>query len=260
MSTNAARQNYLQIREQQQLNRERAREAMIEKQRADEIIQRQKAQFNHVSSHGYGNLRGGGDDVEIKVFIRECDGDRAQSFSFMENDATQKRCAAEPAAKPRPAQQLQQQRAPRGPTNAVNAPRGPTNATNAPRGLTNATNAPRGLTNAGSVPRGAVPKYIVQRKAELAAEKDALQREVERQKEVAKYPPGHRPITEEERQETLAKLASRRRELEVELNKIPIRYDTQSIRARRGKIENELSEIDEAERKFSSTRQLFVPI
>ncbi|ORC91227.1 flagellar/basal body protein [Trypanosoma theileri] len=234
----AARQNYLQIREQQQLNRERAREAAIERQREEEMIQRQKAQYNHVSSHGYGQPGGRNkDDVEIKVFIRECDGDRAQTFTFRESDATQQRVIPEPAAKPKstnrlPAlpEQLKQQQQQQLSAKAANAA------------------------------RGVVPKYILQRKAELAAEKEAIQREAERQKEMSKYPPGHRPVTEEERKETLAKLALRRKELEGELHKIPIRFDTQSIRARRSKIEGELREIDEAERKFSSSKQLFVPI
>nr|CCC92703.1 conserved hypothetical protein [Trypanosoma congolense IL3000] len=108
--------------------------------------------------------------------------------------------------------------------------------------------------------RGVVPKYLLQRKAELAAQKEATRKEIEWQKEVSRYPPGHRPVGEGERKETLEKLARRRRELEVELHKIPIRYDTQSIKERRAKIENELSEIEVAERKFSSAKELFVPI
>ncbi|EKF32371.1 hypothetical protein MOQ_003777 [Trypanosoma cruzi marinkellei] len=234
MSCNAARQNYLQIREQQQLNRERAREAEVEERRAQELIQRQKARYNHVSSHGYGQLRGGGDDVEIKVFIRECEKGRAQEFSFMESDALRRRGDTKQPPKPQPEQLFPripvQPKKEQVPVSAVN------------------------------VPRGVVPKYILQRKAELAAEKVAVLREMERQKEIAKYPPGHRPVTEEERKETLAKLASRRKELEYELHKIPIRYDTQSIKARRNRIESELKEIDESERKFSAAKQLFVPI
>ncbi|RNF14437.1 flagellar/basal body protein [Trypanosoma conorhini] len=229
MSGNAARQNYLQIREQQQLNRERAQESTEAEKRAQEFLQRQKAQYSHVSSHGYGQLRGGGDDVEIKVFIRECDRDRAQTFCFMEGDVLQRRGGSEPKPRAQPKQQQPQSQQP-APVSAVN------------------------------VPRGVVPKYILQRKAELAAEKVAVLRELERQKEIAKYPPGHRPVTEEERKETLTKLAARRRELETELHKIPIRYDTQSIKARRNKIEGELKEIDEAERKFGAAKQLFVPI
>ncbi|PBJ74705.1 hypothetical protein BCY84_12022 [Trypanosoma cruzi cruzi] len=234
MSCNAARQNYLQIREQQQLNRERAREAEVEERRAQELIQRQKARYNHVSSHGYGQLRGRGDDVEIKVFIRECEKGRAQEFSFMESDALRRRGDTKQPLKPQPEQLL-----PRVPVQPKKE-QAPVSAVN--------------------VPRGVVPKYIIQRKAELAAEKVAVLREMERQKEIAKYPPGHRPVTEEERKETLAKLATRRKELEYELHKIPIRYDTQSIKARRNRIESELKEIDESERKFSAAKQLFVPI
>lgn len=241
MPSNAARMNYLQIREQQQLNRERAREAALEEKRAQDTIQRQKARYSHVSSHKYGqraDTRGDG-DVEIKVFIRECDADRAQSFSFMESNATQRQSGVEQTTRPRPTQRLP----------AISPlPQRPQQQQKQP------------LTNAAGVPRGAVPKYIVQRKAELAAEKEAVLREMERQKEVAKYPPGHRPVSDEERKETLARLAIRRKELQLELHKIPIRYDTQAIKARRGKIENELAEIDEAERKFSSAKQLFVPI
>ncbi|RNF10411.1 flagellar/basal body protein [Trypanosoma rangeli] len=235
MSGNAARQNYLHIREQQELNRERAREAAEEERRTQEFLQRHKEQYNHVPSHGYGHLRGGNDDVEIKVFIRECDRDRAQTFCFMEKDVLQRRGNSETKPPPQPVQGLP--RFPAQPKRQQPVPVSPAN-----------------------VSRGVVPKYILQRKAELAAEKVTVLREIERQKEIAKYPPGHRPVTEEERKDTLEKLATRRKELEVELHKIPIRYDTQSIKARRNKIEGELKEIDEAERKFSAAKQLFVPI
>ncbi|KAH9577855.1 Enkurin domain [Trypanosoma melophagium] len=244
----AARQNYLQIREQQQLNRERAREAAAERQREEEMIQRQKAQYNHVPSHGYGLSAGrGSDDVEIKVFIRECDADRAQSFSFMESDVEQRRVIAEHAPRPQ-----QTHRLPALPTQSKQH--------QSHQSQQQQQRSQQSSAKGANAVRGTVPKYILQRKAELAAEKAAVLREAERQKEMAKYPPGHRPVTEEERKETLAKLALRRKELEGELHKIPIRFDTQSIRARRSKIEGELREIDEAERKFSSNKQLFVPI
>lgn len=237
MPTNAARLNYLQIREQQQLNRERTREAEVEKKRAGEFFRRQKAQYDHVQSHGYGQRAGEGKcgDVEIKVFVRECDGDRAQTFSFMESSAVQHTRDTGQNVLQRPAQRL-------------------------PNISPQARGRQQLSVNATSAPLGAVPKYLVQRKAELAAKKEEALREAERQKEVAKYPPGHRPVTEEERKETLERLAIRRKELQFALHKIPIRYDTQASKQRRNKIEAELSEIDEAERKFSMAKQLFVPI
>ncbi len=80
------------------------------------------------------------------------------------------------------------------------------------------------------------------------------------QAEQAKYPPGHRPVSEEERAAILSKLAVRRRELEADLGRLPMRFDTQAVRLRQKQIEGELQEVEEAERKFSVKKQLFVPI
>ncbi|KAG8344660.1 putative Calmodulin binding [Trypanosoma vivax] len=243
--TSAARLNYLQIKEQQQLNRERVREAALEEKRANDIVQRQKAQYSHVQSHGYGKQESRSGDVEVKVFIRECDGEHARFYSFMESEAMRGNVATEHKSESHP-RNHDAQRLPSVPI----------------RQRKQIVAHAKSSNTAGSLDaqRGIVPKYLLQRKAELAAEKEAIQREAQRQQELAMYPPGHRPLTEEERKETLAKLNARRRELEVELHKIPIRYDTCSIKERRAKIESELSEIEVAERKFSSTKQLFVPI
>ncbi|EAN76431.1 hypothetical protein, conserved [Trypanosoma brucei brucei TREU927] len=253
MPTGAARLNFLQIKEQQQLNRERLREAAVEEQRAKEALCRQKEQYSHVQSHGYGRVVGKpASDVQIKVYIRECDGERAQCHTFMESEAMRHNASCKQEGKPRPAQPPRQkvQKLP-----PVAAP---------PQKKQEHTQQQQqrlsGPANASDTQRGIVPKYLLQRKAELAAQKEATQREAERQREIARYPPGHRLVSEEERKETLEKLAARRRELEMELHKIPIRYDTQSIKERRSKIENELSEIEAAERKFGSAKELFVPI
>jgi len=108
--------------------------------------------------------------------------------------------------------------------------------------------------------RGQVPDYLLQRKAELQAEKDEARRIADIRAEQSKYPPGHRPVSEEERGEILAKLESRKKELEGEIGRLPMRFDTQAIRQRRGQIEAELLEVEAAQRKFSVKKQLYVPI
>ncbi len=107
---------------------------------------------------------------------------------------------------------------------------------------------------------GNVPDYIRQRKAELQAEKDAAIAVIEEEKEKMKHPPGHRPVSEEERIGVLARLDARKTELERDLARLPMRFDTIAIKNRKAEIEKEMSEIEEAHRRFSVKKQLYVPI
>lgn len=254
---NHKRLNAQQIKEQEAINRERQRQDEFDRDRQNRIIANQRDKYSHVQPHvtRTGDAipkahqspaphqgtsasttvsRGATDDVEIKVFVRECDGDTAQMFSMMEQAGRQ-------ASQPQP------QRPPL--VAAGGNQRQPVQ-----KGLSNAA-PPLEAPNKGQVPR-----YLQERKAQAAAEAAELQRIQEIEAERAKYPPGHRPVSEEERQELLAKLAQRKKELEYDLVRIPMRVDTLAVQKRRKQIETEIDEVETAIAKFSVKKQLFVPL
>lgn len=235
----AARLNYAQLKEQEQLNRERQRQEEFKNEKQQNLIQRQKAQYGHVTSHGYGSentpapsrqCKEAGDDVEIRVFVRECDPD-AQAFRFLESSVAPliNRTGDVAGAKP-----------------VLHGRRASANADE--------------RQQAPQQPLGEVPKYLVKRKAQMEAEKEAIRSEIERQREQSQYPPGHRPVSEEERTAILDKLSQRRKELEQELGRLPMRFDTMALRQKRQQIEGEMAEVEAAHQKFSVKKQLFVPI
>ena len=216
----------MQLKEQQQINRERRMLDEGDRQRKEAQAAQQKARFDHVKSHGYGQAKSGDvDDVEIKVFVNECD-DNRRVFSIMESSVTQQQPQSQPTR----------------PQAAIPKPKSSTPS----------------LPPVSS--RGVVPDYLLKRKAEMQAEKEAIQRELELKQELSRYPPGHRPVTEEERLDILEKLSDRKKELQADLHRLPVRFDTQAVRQKRLQIENEMAETEAAERKFSSKKQLFVPI
>lgn len=274
--TSANRMNQLQLREQQQLNRERRREEEFQQEQQNQLIARQRSKYEHVSSHGYGpggahvvgnpssgrGGGGGGDDVEIKVTVRSCDND-GHTYAFYESEALHAL-----------GQQQQQQKG--GGGGAARRPSG-TNSASSNHAQQNGGGAGQVLfgRRAGQTPPssasaqqpqaqghafGAVPKYLVDRKAQMKAEKDAIDEELARQKVESQYPPGHRPVGEDERQAILSTLAQRKKELEMELGKLPMRFDTQALKQKRQQIESEMAEVEAAQQKFSVKKQLYVPI
>lgn len=200
---------------------------------------------------GAGGGGGGGyeapqDDVEIQVFVRECETD---GHSFMVRESALANIGARGQQQQQQHQPAYQQQAP---------PRGG-GATSASRPLApSAANQPSATPSATK--KGEVPMYLRQRKAEMEAEKEEAVRIAEIQREQSKYPPGHRPVTEEERMATLTSLAERKKQLEGDLGRLPMRFDTQAVRNRQKQIEQELAEVEEATKKFSAKKQLFVPI
>lgn len=243
----AARLNYAQIKEQEQLNKERVRNEEYKQERQQALVQRQRSQFDHVTSHGYGTTaaqkptiqKASNDDVEIRVFVRECDPD-AQVFSFFESQA-------QPNAQAPPAQPRVSGRAQPAPGTVMFGRRASAERAQQPQSRDQAA-------------RGEVPAYLVKRKAEMQNEKDMIVAEMERQKELAQYPPGHRPVSEEERRAILDKLAQRKKELENEIGHLPMRFDTMALRQKRQQLESEMAEVEAAQQKFSVKKQLFVPI
>jgi hypothetical protein len=242
----AARLNHAQIKEQEQLNKERVRNDEYKQERQQALVQRQRAQFDHITSHGYGTKapvkQGGdappGDDVEIRVFVRECDPD-AQAFSFFESQAA-------PAAQPAP--------------RSGRAQPAPGAVLFGRRASAEERRAPQSREQPAAPNRGEIPAYLLKRKAEMQSEKQTILAEMERQKELAQYPPGHRPVSEEERRAILEKLAQRKKELENEVGHLPMRFDTMALRQKRQQLESEMSEVEAAQQKFSVKKQLYVPI
>jgi hypothetical protein len=285
-AVNHARQNRQQILEQQALNRERVKQDEYDADRKRALIERQKAQYAHAgpkvgqAPREEDSAPGVQDDVRIDVYVRECDPDRT-SYSQLES-ALKQAAERQQAARQQPQQQRQQaapahQAAPAAHYQqqqpaalARETPQGrqgsggrapPSGGGSAALGLRRPSSTNDGQqSTVGGGARGQVPEYLRQRKAELEAEKSEARRIADIRAEQSKYPPGHRPVSEEERAEILARLATRRSELEGDLGKLPMRFDTQAIRQRRGQIETELQEVEAAERKFSVKKQLFVPL
>lgn len=284
MRQNAAQLNRMQIREQEALNRQRQSQDDAEARREAQALRRTQAQYDHVTSHGYGrggaagaspagpsssasgasaaaaasgggNARRGsanagvgqGDDVHIKVYVRECDEDAGQSFSYREGGSAVTRAAPASGGAPRAARSF------------AGSPAHPQQANPSVR-----ASAPVGggakTDDAVAPNRARVPRYLQQRKAEMAAEKAAVAAEAELQRQLSQIPPGHRRVSEEEKADTLRRIDERQHELEAQLAKIPIRFDTQSIQQRRRAIEDELRELDTRRSKYSTKNPLYVPL
>lgn len=294
MRQNAARLNRMQIREQEALNRQRRLQDDAAARREEEAIRRTQAQYDHVASHGYGRnslagsstataggaggaasssavaagasgaTTGGGrrrslnanvahgDNVQIRVYVRECDEDAEEVFTYKENGG--------------PATTVANSAGARAATNAAigggvgrrtcGGEHSSTGPSCRPGGLRSTTKADELV----APNRARVPRYLQQRKAEMAAEKAAVAAEVERQRQLSQIPPGHRRVSEEEKADTLRQLAERQQELETQLAKIPIRFDTQSIQQRRRAIEEELRELEAKRNKYSTKNPLYVPL
>lgn len=283
------RLNAMQVKEQEQINRERKAQDEAEAARAASRVAKSKAQFSHVSSKvvipgvNVANMNGElpssshtyqapEDDVEITVFVRETERDGGVQ-KMMESDLLRlnerdynsgfsSNGSGAAAVKKNtfglPQQQQQQTREPLRLNNANNSQ---------PRSLQQQQQQqPRSSSSTHHKPSapdgnklGSVPDYLRQRKAELQAEKDAAARAIIEEQERNKHPVGHRPVSEDERQAVLAKLDARKLELERDLARLPMRFDTLAVKNRRTEIEKEMSEVEEAHRRFSVKKQLYVP-
>lgn len=271
--TNFAQQNRQQILEQQAINRERVKQDEFAQERKQRLIERQKSQYGQAQRQPVAPARGNApredpssygaqpvqDNQEITVFVRECDVD---AHSYVQHDSygqQQNRAPQQEPMRGAPA-------APRGIAREQRTGGAPQAAavSTAQRASVGSRGQPAGSaasTASGVAPsRGQVPEYLRQRKAELQQEKDEAKRLAEIQQEQSKYPPGHRPVSEEERQEVLARLQQRKKELEADLGRLPMRFDTQAIAQRRKQIETELLEVETAQQKFSVKKQLYVPV
>ncbi|AIN95127.1 hypothetical protein LPMP_010260 [Leishmania panamensis] len=290
MPQNAAHLNRLQIREQEALNQQRRVQDEVVARREAEAVRRTQAQYNHVASHGYGRVgdhsgarvgnggaaassgsRSTSADVQIRVYVRECDEEANQSFCYRESATAS---VTSSTAGPRSGASVSTSVASHGAGRGVcgvlppisspgrrGAPCTPgASAASSGGGRTADMSAAGTLYGVTTPNRGRVPRYLQQRKAELAAEKEAFAAEAERQRQLSLIPAGQRRISEEEKAVTLRQLDERQQELEGQLGRIPIRFDTQSIQQRRRTIEEELRQIEVTRSKYNKKGALFVPL
>ncbi|CCW64211.1 unnamed protein product [Phytomonas sp. EM1] len=244
MPYNADSLNRLQIREQQELNRQRKIQEEADKRQHAEAIARSKAQYSHVRPQVFAQPEasdpttapndGPNGDIQIHVYVRECDGESAQKFTYRER------------------------RSLTGKSEVTRMHPVPTATATSNREEVSSPSA--GLASSSTLSLGRVPRYLQKRKAELQAEKQAIEDEAQRRRELAKIPPGCRLVPDQEKVETLKRLEARQEELEMQLSKIPIRFDTHSIKMRRRNIEEELAQIEVDKLKYSLNKTLYVPI
>ncbi|KAG5487376.1 hypothetical protein CUR178_08462 [Leishmania enriettii] len=282
MPQNAAQLNRMQIREQEALNRQRRIQDEAVMRRESEAVRRTQSHYNYVASHGYGRTGGGGaaspssspgasGEVQIRVYVRECDERDSRSFCYRENatasatsNTTGLRSAASESTSSAsygagggavgslpPISSSVRSKAPRAPRVSAASGSGGGSA-----------DISLGAASTGVVApsRARVPRYLQQRKAELAAEKEAVAVELERQRQLSLIPAGQRRVSEAEKADTLRRLDERQQELEGQLGRIPIRFDTQSIQQRRRAIEDELRQIEATRNKYATKGTLFVPL
>lgn len=278
LGPNHHRINAQQIKEQEAINRERRRQDEHAEEKRRQLVERQRAQYAHVPSQyavGGGDgaaqqqyppsfangARGAApqDDVEITVFVRECDPD-AHSFTLKESVFAMGGGHNPPSPQRGSAYAIANNQATAAPTYRTTALRVARPAAGQPLLPLRSSNSAPVDHKAAAATRGEVPLYLRQRKAELDAEKAEAIRLADIQREQSRYPPGHRPLPEEERTVILTRLAERKKNLEGALGRLPMRFDTQAVRNRQREIEAEIAEVEEAERKFSVKRQIFVPI
>ncbi|XP_043475359.1 uncharacterized protein LOC122506973 [Leptopilina heterotoma] len=95
--------------------------------------------------------------------------------------------------------------------------------------------------------KGVVPKYIQERKEALKKEEQAkIEASIP-----SDCPPGHIPIPDDERKESLHMLKKRYEKYVTELNKLPIRNDTLRAQRKKIEIERELMKLEEGIKVFS---------
>lgn len=90
---------------------------------------------------------------------------------------------------------------------------------------------------------GEIPKYLVQRKKELA-----------RDEAIAEGPPGHYLLTDKERMEALHMAEKKYEALIKELNQLPITAQTIRVRSRKIEIEKDLASLEGTIRVFSRNK------
>ncbi|CAK1586600.1 unnamed protein product [Parnassius mnemosyne] len=102
--------------------------------------------------------------------------------------------------------------------------------------------------------KGVLPKYLRERK-----EQDSKEMEDAKADDPTSCPPGHVPLPDTERKETLRMLRNSFAELVSELNKMPVKTDTLRMRNRKMELEKQLAKLEEGIKVFSRPK-VFVKI
>jgi hypothetical protein len=233
------KQNIQQIREAQQINRERLKENESSEQRlaAQRLALREKLNVANVRAQV--DTRGmppierrlpqsnAQDNATIEVFVHECDPSRRNYYSYDEGECV---------------------------TDLIESP-GRGAIKKAP--LILPSRKPRTAPVDPSIPpppphrAGAVPEYLQKRKQEIQAVKDEIVRVARVEAEKAKYPPGRRPMTDDEQSAVLTELKAKQIDLESKLQRIPMRFDNPSLQRRRKETEDEIAQVEADIRKYS---------
>ena len=102
---------------------------------------------------------------------------------------------------------------------------------------------------------GKVPNYIKKYEYERMIQKE----EIKRKEEESKYPKGTKLLSEEERLNTLNGLISNKKDINCQLEKMPITTRTNAVRLKKEELYKKLDEIDKAIEMFSK-KQVFIKI
>ena len=102
---------------------------------------------------------------------------------------------------------------------------------------------------------GKVPEYLVEKRTREMEAK----RKIEEEKRTPKIhcPPGHRILPEDERIETIALLENRKKEVDLQIQKLPLRIETDGQRRRQAELNKRLADIEQA-LKFLSKQNVLV--
>jgi len=278
---NFQRQNQQQLQEQAAINRERRKQAAAEEERKHELKQKLAAQYAGSASRHQsgaqptptpqpraapGPARGPpvAQGERIEVFIRETDpGADDRAFAYFEGEECVYGRDPSPPREPVKGYSAPAQGAPGGMRGAARRTSGGPAAAAQQRAAPSPGAQSRAPSEAPSNrpgPRpGQVPKYLLKRKQELEDEKEVLRQHAEDQAQAAKYPPGMVPLEEDKRLIILRTLGEKKEEIMGQINRLPMRFDTQSVQKRRNALEEAIREVEAEVAKFSR-KQVFVPV
>eukprot|EP01060_Flectonema_neradi_P014920 TRINITY_DN21610_c0_g1_i1.p1 TRINITY_DN21610_c0_g1~~TRINITY_DN21610_c0_g1_i1.p1 ORF type:complete len:292 (+),score=63.82 TRINITY_DN21610_c0_g1_i1:74-949(+) len=273
------RQNRMQIKEQEMLNREMRKRDQQTKERDEKMKERLRGQYSRKGSltatrgaaaaataarthNSSVNHRNGGNGYhmeetsidavprsgEIQVFIRETEPAHARQFTIKEDSVYSAPAQPSPPPQEIPEEEPSQ---PIAPSNAVAMCGPPSGGSGAAR-----KNSSAGRTMKATP--GKVPAYLEQRKAEIQYEKDLLNQALEEDRRRKQHPPGCKPLTHDEKTEILKALEAKKKDLLSDINRLPMRYDTTSIRKRREDLEHQIRDVESKIGQYSR-KVVYVP-
>eukprot|EP01064_Diplonema_japonicum_P032535 TRINITY_DN6146_c0_g1_i5.p1 TRINITY_DN6146_c0_g1~~TRINITY_DN6146_c0_g1_i5.p1 ORF type:complete len:265 (+),score=66.10 TRINITY_DN6146_c0_g1_i5:225-1019(+) len=252
------RQNKDFIKEQQTLRKEVKLQQEAEKAKGEKRVERMKAKYNTTGRKPaaaavaasppamppkHSQQRHGGEVIE--VFVRETEPEFSHHYTIEEGMA------------PPPPRQAQAAPTSTPPSTHTTMSSSRTQNTSSPN--LHSCGSAAGMAGAArKKPAGHIPAYLKQRRQELEDEKAEVERIRNEVKEKQRYPAGHMPLGEEEKEAILKGLNCKKDELMSEMNRLPMRYDTTSVRNRRNALEDQIREVENKIGTFSR-KQVYVP-